>query len=264
MTGGDHLPSIYAHSRFAQQAAGTLPEHLRLSVNRFRQLYDVGSQGPDFFFFYQPLFKTKMGQLGHRYHRMTGKEFFEGAAEHLRQAPSEGGQAYLYGVLCHYALDSVCHPMIRSASAEGCPGHTELETEFDRHLLTKDGKVPAHLQNLGRGLHLTWGGCVTVAGFYPPATAYTIRQGVGTMALVGRALSMKNRKLLQAVFRLGGEHAAQMVMYTRPNHRCAQLIEPLEQLYDAALERYAVMAAQLGSCLADGTPLGPEFDVTFG
>ena len=167
------MPSIYAHSRFAQQAAGTLPEHLQLSVKRFRQLYDVGCYGPDFFFFYQPLFKTRMGQLGRQYHRMTGKEFFEGAAEHLRQAPSEGGQAYLYGVLCHYVLDSACHPLIRSVSAEGCPGHTELETEFDRHLLTKDGRVPAHRQNLGRNLRLTWGGCVTVSGFYPPATAYT-------------------------------------------------------------------------------------------
>ena len=41
--GDDYLPSFYAHARFARQAAEYLPEHLRLSVNRFRQLYDVGS-----------------------------------------------------------------------------------------------------------------------------------------------------------------------------------------------------------------------------
>ena len=143
-------------------------------------------------------------------------------------------------------------------------GHTELETEFDRHLLTKDGKVPAHRQNLGRKTRLTWGECVTVSGFYPPATAYTVRQGVGIMSLVCRALTMKNRKLLQAMFRLGGEYASQMVMYTRPNHRCAQLIGPLEQLYDEALARYAVMASQLSRCLENGDPLGSEFAPTFG
>ncbi|MGM9603966.1 MAG: zinc dependent phospholipase C family protein, partial [Faecousia sp.] len=263
-TGGDHLPSMYAHARFSQQAAKALPEHLRLTVQRFGRLYDVGAYGPDFFFFYQPLFKTKMGALGSQYHKMTGKEFFEAAARHLQQAPSEGGRAYLFGVLCHYALDSVCHPLICQVSAEGSVGHTELETEFDRHLLTQDGKVPAHRQNLGRNMHLTWGECVTVSGFYPPATAYTVRQGVGTMSLTCRALTMKNRKLLESLFRLGGEYASQMVMYPRPNHRCAQLIEPLEQLYARALERYPTLAAQLAGHLENGTPLGPEFDAAFG
>lgn len=258
------MPSMYAHARFSQQAVKALPEQLRLPVQRFGRLYDVGAYGPDFFFFYQPLFKTKMGALGSRFHKMTGKAFFEAAADHLRQAPSEGGRAYLFGVLCHYALDSVCHPLISQVSAEGSVGHTELETEFDRHLLTKDGKVPAHRQNLGRNMHLTWGECVTVSGFYPPATAYTVRQGVGAMSLVCRALTMKNRKLLELLFRLGGNHASQLVMYTRPNHRCAQLIEPLEQLYARALERYAGLAAQLCDCLENGTPLGSEFDAAFG
>ena len=263
-TGGDYLPSIYAHSRFGDGAAQKLPDNLRLTVQRFRRLYDVGCYGPDFFFFYQPMFKTKMGALGSQFHKMTGKAFFEAAADHLRQAPSEGGRAYLFGVLCHYCLDSAAHPLIRAASDQGCPGHTELETEFDRHLLTKDGKVPAHRQNIGLKTRLTWGECVTVSGFYPPATAYTVRLGVGTMSLVFRALTMKNRKLLQSMFGLGGEYAVQLVMYTRPNHRCAQLIGPLEQLYGEALERYASMAAQLLDCLENGTPLGGEFDATFG
>lgn len=241
-----------------------LPEQLRTSVQRFQRLYDVGCYGPDFFFFYQPMFKTKMGALGSQFHRMTGKAFFEAAAERLRQNPSEGGRAYLYGVLCHYCLDSICHPLIRKASEEKTPGHSELETEFDRHLLTKDGRVPAHRQNIGRKTKLTWGECVTISNFYPPATAYTVRLGVGTMAAAYRALAMKNRKLLQAVFRLGGEYASQLVMYTRPNHRCSQLIAPLEQLYGEALARYPGMAAQLEDYLENGTPLGAEFDATFG
>lgn len=260
--GDDYLPSFYAHARFGQQAAQSIPE--QLTVQRFPQLFHVGCYGPDFFFFYQPMFKTKMGALGSQFHHQTGKEFFEAAAAHLKENPSEGGRAYLYGVLCHYALDSVCHPLIRRESAEGCPGHTELEAEFDRHLLTLDGKEAPHRQNLGRKMKLTWGECVTVSGFYPPATAYTVRLGVGTMALVCRALTMKNRELLQTLFRLGGTYAVQLVMFTRPNHRCAHLIEPLEQLYQQALERFPTLAAQLDALLENGTPLGPEFDATFG
>lgn len=257
------MPSIYAHFRFGDQAAKLLPESLQRSIARFPQLFDVGVHGPDFFFFYQPLFKTRMGNLGGWYHDMTGREFFQRAVQHLNSSPSEGAKVYLYGVLCHYALDSVCHPMITKATAGGTPVHTELETEFDRVLLAKDGLVPPERQYLGRRLKLTWGESVTVAGFYPPATVYTVRRSVRLMAAVCRLMTMKNRKLLQAVFNLGGEYGSKMVMQQRPNRRCAALIEEVGALYDRALERFPALAAQLEDYIANGTPLGPEFDANF-
>ena len=58
------MPSMYAHARFAREASKALPEQLRLPVQRFGRLFDVGAYGPGFFFFYQPFFKTKMGALG--------------------------------------------------------------------------------------------------------------------------------------------------------------------------------------------------------
>lgn len=257
------LPSVYAHFRFGDQAAKTLPEPLRRSIQRFPQLFSLGVHGPDFFFFYQPLFSTQMGSLGGWFHALTGREFFQRAVLHWKDNPSEGATVYLYGVLCHFALDSACHPLIESASAGKTPGHTELETEFDRVLLTRDGKVPAYRQNLGKRVKLTWGECVTISGFYPPATPYTVRRSVRMMAAVCRIMTMNNRKLLQAIFRLGGEYASQMVMYSRPNHRCAAYIPQLDGLYAQALERLPGMAAQLDAYIRQGTPLGAEFDVNF-
>lgn len=257
------MPSIYAHFRFGDQAAKLLPEPMRRSIARFPQLFSLGVHGPDFFFFYQPLFKTQMGSLGDWYHGLTGREFFQRAVHHLADNPSEGAKVYLYGVLCHYALDSVCHPMINAATAAGNPVHTELETEFDRVLLTKDGRVPPERQYLGRRLKLTWGESVTVAGFYPPATVYTVRRSVRLMAAATRLMTMKNRRLLQAIFNLGGTYASKMVMHQRPNRRCSALIPQLEELYEQALERFPMMAAQLEAYLKDGTPLGAEFDANF-
>lgn len=257
------MPSIYAHFRFGDQAAKRLPEPMRRSIARFPQLFSLGVHGPDFFFFYQPLFKTQMGSLGGWYHNLTGREFFQRAARRLADNPSEGAKVYLYGVLCHYTLDSVCHPMINAATAAGNSVHTELETEFDRVLLTKDGRVPPERQYLGRRLKLTWGESVTVAGFYPPATVYTVRRSVRLMAASTRLMTMKNRHLLQVIFNLGGEYASKMVMCQRPNRRCSALIPQLEELYAQALEQFPTMAAQLEAYLKDGTPLGTEFDVDF-
>ncbi len=258
------LPSTYAHYRFGALAVPALPEEIRRSVQRFRQLYDVGLHGPDLFFFYQPLFQTKMGALGSRYHAMTGTEFFEKAVQQLHQAPSEGAQVYLYGVLGHYALDSVCHPLILETAAEGKLGHVEIETEFDRYLLARDGKEPPHLQRLARHARLTWGECVTVSHFYPPASAYTIRHSVRHMYLADWLLSAKNREALTRLLRLGGPDVAQMVMYTRPNHSCATMNEPLETLFGEALERYPRMVEQLQSHFFTGVAFGPEFEAAFG
>ncbi len=257
------LPSIYAHTRFAHQAAKTLPEAVQRSIQRFPQLFDVGAQGPDFFFFYQPMFKTKMGSLGGWFHNLSGREFFERAARHYADFPSEGAMVYLYGVLCHYALDSRCHPLIVSATAGKNPGHTELETEFDRVLLARDGKEPPYRQNLGRPLHLTWGECVTVSGFYPPATTYTVRRSLHIMAAVCRAMTMKSRRLLHGILSLGGEYGGQMVMYTRPNHRCTRLVAQLDGLYSQALDCYASLAQQLRDHMDNGSPLGADFDANF-
>ena len=236
-----------------------LPEALQRSISRFPQLYNVGLHGPDFFYFYQPLFRTQIGSLGDWFHNLTGTEFFERAVRHLADAPSEGARVYLYGVLCHYVLDSVCHPLIVSATAGKTPGHTELETEFDRELLTRDGKIPAWRQYLGRRFRLTWGECVTVAGFYPPATAYSVRRGFFMMSAVNRLTTMKNRRLLQAILNLGGEYGRQMVMHSRPNHRCTALISQLDALYGEALSRYPGMAEQLTAYIENGTPLGESF-----
>ena len=106
------------------------------------------------------------------------------------------------------------------------------------------GRVPPERQYLGQRLKLTWGESVTVAGFYPPATVYTVRRSVRLMAAVSRLMTMKNRKLLQLIFNLGGEYGSKMVMQQRPNRRCAALIPQLEELYEQALERFPVLWKQ--------------------
>ena len=256
------MPASYAHYRFGRLALPKLPEEKRRCVQRFRQLFDAGLHGPDLFFYYNPAFHTKIGALGSHYHHLTGKEFFEGCVSHLREHYSEGGEAYLLGVLCHFTLDSFCHPLVNATAAEGKIGHIELETEFDRSLMAMDGIESPQTTNTGSHMRLTWGECVTVSGFYPETSAYTIRQSMFNMALVHRAIALKNRKLVENGARLFG--AAQMVMYSRPNHKCAGLIPQLHGLYDEALEHFPAMAEALLACIRGDGSLGGQFDLIFG
>ena len=185
------MPSTYAHYRFGSQGLQELPEDVRALVRKHRNVFDVGTHGPDLFFYYYPMVKTAIRKLGHEYHMLSGKDFFGAACRRLRLKPSETGTAYLYGVLAHYSLDSVCHPMICSVTENGPACHTALESEFDRFLLTMDGRPDPHTQDLGRHLVLSDEECETVAMFYPPASGRHIRKSLRGMAQITKIVSVK-------------------------------------------------------------------------
>ena len=175
------MPATYAHYRFGAAMLGKVPADVGCVVKRHRRLFDVGLHGPDLFFFYLPMFHTDIGRLGSKFHHQTGKEFFSRVCRSLRLEPSEEGQAYLYGTLCHYALDSCCHPLIIKWSEEGIASHSSIETEFDRLLLEMDGKNPPYGMRLTTHMTLTDPECEVVARFYPGAEAKHIRESLRGM-----------------------------------------------------------------------------------
>lgn len=261
------MPSNYAHYRFGAQVLPGLPDEVRRVIRRNRNAFDVGTHGPDLFFYYSPLTRTATGDLGTRYHRLSGKSFFGAAGRRFRIDPSEAGLAYLYGVLTHYSLDSVCHPLICGESDKGLFSHTALESEFDRFLLEKDGRPNPHTVDLSRHLRLSDRECAAAAAFYPPATAEQFRRGLKHMVYITKMLSVANPSMRQAVrtiLRASGESNAGLMMTEGPDERCAHLDEPLLKLYEQAQERCIVQAEQLRRHLQCGAPLGELFEPIFG
>ena len=51
-TGGDLMPSTYAHRRFGTNVLEHLPDELRAQLEQNRELYDIGLHGPDLLFYY--------------------------------------------------------------------------------------------------------------------------------------------------------------------------------------------------------------------
>ena len=48
------MPSLYAHYRFGKELCMSLPEPARTYALRYRELFDLGLQGPDILFFTIP------------------------------------------------------------------------------------------------------------------------------------------------------------------------------------------------------------------
>lgn len=260
------MPSNYAHYRFGTELISRLDPDRQRTIQRFRQLYDMGLHGPDLFFHHDPLFRTPVRKLGTKYHSQTGKAFFERVCRSVRMNPSEGAMAYLYGVLAHYALDSLSHPFVNRMVGEGKGTHNEIETEFDRFLLETDGKKPPYLQDLSGHISLTPGECETVALFYPPVSGGVISRCVKNMATNTRFLVMPQglrRDFLSKAMRLVTPNTAGLVMTVHPNRKCVGLDKSLLRLYEMAMNRYPVLLDQIQAHMTRNTPLGTDFSVVF-
>lgn len=256
------MPSGYAHYRFGAQLLPALPREVREIISHHRGLYDVGLHGPDIFLYYDPIRKNRVTPLSKHYHSQTGGAFF---GRFCRKSLSEPELAYLYGVLAHYSLDALCHPLVYRCTREGTVGHLALETEFDRYLLDKDGKRPPHIQDCSRHIQLTEAECAVVAGFYPEATPREIAGSVRNMAWSLRQLAKPGpvfRKIMTFVLGLTSQYS-QLLMPEEPDPLCARWDGEMEELYHRALEGYPRLLEQITANLRSGRELGEDFTPPF-
>lgn len=257
------MPSVYAHYRFGAQLIGKMPPKVQRTVIRFRQLYDMGLHGPDLFDYQGSL---GGGKLRDQLHSQTGEVFFQRVCRNLRLRPSEGARAYLYGLLAHYALDSLTSPYISRMAEQEKLSKDEIATEFDRYLLILDGKKPPHIQDLSGHMKLTPGECETVAALFPHVRAGAVKKSVEHMAAVTRLLALpqgSKRQWLDKGARVMMPRVAGRLMSVHPNHICDAMNGNLQRLYDMATDRYPLLVEQVHNHLRKNAPLGPDFSVPF-
>ena len=261
------MPSVYAHYRFGAALLPGMPADARRTVQRFRRLFDLGLHGPDIFYFHTFPLNTATRYLGVKFHEQTGQEFFQRVCRAVRLERSEAALAYLYGVLCHYCLDSVMHPFVKEQAKAGSATHLEIEGEFERYLLEKDGKVPPCAQDLSNHLKITPGECETVAKFYSPASPRNIKDSVNGMAFIVKLLSAPEgakRTVIQKGMGVVAREFTGLMIPAEPNPSCAHLDESLLELYEQAAAQFPEMLSQFQAHMTYTAPFGPEFEPIFG
>lgn len=136
------MPSTYAHFCFGREVLAALPQEMQSLLWPEQNLFSIGLHGPDILFFDHPLL-GRVSRLGHRMHKQSGAAFFRPAGRSWpRWSFRRRKPAYLYGFLCHFALDRACHGYIAGQIARSGVAHTEIEVEFDRSLLVQAGLDP--------------------------------------------------------------------------------------------------------------------------
>ena len=255
------MPASYAHYRFGKLLLPGLPADVRQTIQRFRRMYDMGLQGPDFFFYYNLFMNTATGQLGKVFHRQTGREFFPTAC---KAATSDAAKAYLYGLLGHYCLDSICHPFVNRLVSIGEAAHVPLESEYERFLLAMDGVAAPHTYDMSKMLRLTRGECMTVSDFYPGSSGGKVAVSIRMMAQLSKFLSHGNRRQQMQILQKLAPNLHDYRIPAEENPDLVPYIRELHDLYGQALERYPGMLIQLKNHLATGAEFGEDFNADFG
>ena len=177
------MPACMAHYLFGQDVLEKLDSKLRVNVAAHPMEYSIGLQGPDIFFFYKPYRKTRISEYGVDRHRQTASRMFGPILEKKLHGTA---LSYLMGLICHYSLDSSCHPYVKGNSQDNID-HQYMESAFDKYLMIRRNiKKPRYLLIPDSGLDF-----VSIASLWQEMQPDIVSKCIKSMRFYTRMLEKK-------------------------------------------------------------------------
>ena len=264
------MPSTYAHYKFGKDVFKKLPKEVAKEINPYMPLYKIGLHGPDLLFYYKPLETNAINQEGTRIHDRAGAAFFDRARSITRksQQQKQAKLAYLYGFICHFVLDSMCHGYVDEKIAESGVGHMEIEIEFDRFLLEEDGKDPLR-QDLTKHICVNDDYAKAIAPYFTGVTPKEIKRALFSMKTYSSFLMMPNklkRFFVYSILKLSGhfEKMKELLVNEVPNPKCIDSNQKLKSLYDEAIAIAVELIIEYYESIDGELLLSEKYQVTFG
>ena len=265
------MPSTYAHYRFGQEVFQKLPADIQKKITPCMDLFNVGLHGPDLLFYYKPLSSNAVNRIGYGDHKKSGREFFEPAGRVLAKKQfADAHFAYLCGFLCHFALDRECHGYIGEQIKETGISHAEIEVEFDRSLLAKDGHAGSSpvRQILTGHIHPTKESAKVIHDFFLQTTEEQIFKCLKSMIFYCNlfvAPGKIKRSVLLNGMRLAGIYKEMhgQIMNYEPNPACKESCKRLNAMYEKAVGDAVTLIRELRENVNGELPWSGLYHYTF-
>lgn len=240
------MPTTYAHYKHGETVTGKVSEEARKVILAYPELFHFGVHGPDLLFYHDALKRNAVNEMGHVIHEEAGRDFFEPAVKTIETVRKElkgdyrASLAYLYGFLCHYSLDVCCHGYIQEKMNASGISHSEIEAEFDRELLVRDGLDPVstfltgHLVPSGKNARV-------ISRFFEWVSQEEIFKAMKDMVKYLNLLVLPNkakRGAVLALLKLAGQYESKagLIINYEKNMACADSTEHLITLFDRATD----------------------------
>ena len=271
-SGGLSMPSTYAQDRFGKDVYKKLPDDIRKLVSDERRLFLAGLHGPDILFYYKPLRSNRVNSIGYGMHDRPACEFFDHALNELensREVGIEGMKAYIYGFICHYALDHACHTYVEQKLRESGVPHAVIEVDFDRMLMVMDGLDPIS-QKLTRHISCDMGTAFVIKQFFPELTVEDVQNSLASMIWYNDLLVAPGnikRWLIYGLLWISGNYKEMhgLIVNKIPNPLCVDSNKELKKLYEEAVPCCVSDILHFENVLeCGGNRLDERFGHTFG
>lgn len=235
------MPAVYTHYRFGKAVERSLPDALVDVLDRQKQAFALGTQGPDILFYHQPLKKNEIRSRGSALHALSPRAFFTRAAERIAnefdEKAAETLLAYACGFLCHFTLDAYCHPLIDGNTTEAFT-HGKIESELDKYMLRKDG-LPVRGYNTTTPIEDV-GLVAKAASALLETEERAVRKAIKTIRKINGWFSCKRESfhaLAHAVLKVVGmdKKFGDMFLHAEDDERFVGLGEALDEKFQAAI-----------------------------
>lgn len=234
------MPALYTHNRFGEAVTEHLNDDLIEIIKKYHAQFRIGLQGPDVFFFYRPWKKCSVSKCGYDMHDAYADSFFERAAETIRQKGRDSREyAYILGFICHFSLDSECHPYVEKMVEEIEVGHIEIEGELEKHFLRIDNRDPLAYP-ISNDIPTDEETVETVHQFFPQIKTEEIRESLKTLKFIKKFLtapSKSKQRLINLLMKLTGldKHYHGMMHAYYDNPKCERTNKNLECRFNQAI-----------------------------
>ncbi len=245
------MPNIITHKIFAQRVLQhCTKQDIKTVIEKHLQLYYIGSNGPDFLFFYHmkpgELFKEhSLNHIGSELHHGHVNAFYESALESIKKEKDpftkESELAYLLGHLTHWALDMTTHPYIfyRTGNCKKASAglHHRFESMLDAMMLKQFYQTDIKEYRCSAICEFDREMLKAIARIYVPALQHTLHQQIRVYQL---------RSALESWY------AIQELLYD-PKDRKAKLLHKAERL----IRKPWLISGNVVPCQIDST-----YDIT--
>lgn len=262
------MPATYAHYTFGKQVMNLLEGDIKRIVSENLNLFHIGLHGPDILFYYKPLGLNPISKLGHELHNLSARIFLENAKKIINDCTDrDKACSYIIGYICHFMLDSECHPCVRENESDSRT-HSEIETEFERILMEKNNLNPLSFKPTSHIIPtLDCSECIS--RFYEGISAKEVLSSLKSMKLYLNLLvapSHVKRWIIISVMKISGNYDGMigLIMNYNKSLEFIQINENLYNLYLNAVTPTIALINEFYNGLKNNKPINERFYRNFG
>lgn len=263
------MPSTYAHYRMGQEVRRQMKKKEKTIIENYLDLFQIGLHGPDILFYYHPLTDNSVNRVGFGLHEKSRYSFFERATKVVKEHGCDQAYlAYVYGVICHFALDVTCHGYVDEKIRMSGISHGEIEVEFDRELMVRDGFNPIS-HRLTNHIKSSSETANVIKDFYDGISETQVDKALKNMNFYNDLLlapSRIKRNFIYALLKVSGNYKEMhgLIVNYKKNERCADSTQKLMELYETAKNLAVRLIQEYQTYMMGEADLDYIYNYTFG